>query len=176
MRFILFSLILFLSCDKKDDGYTIFKIKKGNHKSSSKLEFTDKKEFTFKVQFNESAIYDLNDPENQWDVNKLIGISDGALHQKNSARFGWRWVDNNLEILAYTHYKGNFYFKKITNVEIGKEYDCILLLNDNYTFICNDITITMPRDMNIKTNNYYLWPYFGGNLVAPQDIKIKIKY
>ena len=64
MRFILFSLILFLflSCDKKDDGYTIFKIKKGNHKSSSKLEFTDKKEFTFKVQFNESAIYDLNDP------------------------------------------------------------------------------------------------------------------
>jgi hypothetical protein len=178
MRFILFSILFLLfSCNKKDsDGYAIFTIKKGNHKSSSTLEFTNKREFDFKVQFDESAKYDLNDPENQWDVNKLIGISDGGLHQKNSARFGWRWVNNNLEILAYTHYNGNFYFEKITDIEIGKEYDCILILDDKYTFICDGKIVTMPRWMDFKTKNYYLWPYFGGDLEAPHDIKIKVKY
>jgi hypothetical protein len=84
MRFILFSILFLLfSCNKKDsDGYAIFTIKKGNHKSSSTLEFTNKREFDFKVQFDESAKYDLNDPENQWDVNKGIALNlnvDGSL-------------------------------------------------------------------------------------------------
>ena len=176
--FILLLLnILIISCNKKDsDGYSIFTIKSGDHKSSSSLEYTNRNQFNFKVTFDSSCIYKTSDPINQWDVNKLIGVSDGGLHQKNSARFGWRWVDNKLELMAYTHYNGNFYFDKVTDLEIGKEYDCILIMADDYTFICNGQTTHIKRWRNDKSNNYYLWPYFGGDETAPHDIKIKLKY
>ena len=174
---LLFLSIIIIYCNKKDsDGYSIFTIKSGDHKSSASLEYTNKKKFNFKVTFDSSCIYKTSDPINQWDVNKLIGVSDGGLHQKNSARFGWRWVDNKLELMAYTHYNGNFYFEKITDLEIGNEYDCILIMEDDYTFISNGQTTHIKRWKNDKSINYYLWPYFGGDETAPHDIKIKLKY
>jgi len=177
VKLFLLMIFLLLSCNKKDsNGYTNFTIKKGNHKSSIALEYTDKQTFNFTVEFDSSAIYKTQYPEDQYDVNKLIGISDGGFHERNSARFGWRWVDNNLELMAYTHYQGNFYFDKITNLELNKEYNCSLILNDNYIFTCNGQTIIMKRWRNDKSNNYYLWPYFGGNETAPHTIKIKVKY
>lgn len=177
IKLFLLTICTLLSCNKKDsNGYTNFTIKKGNHKSTAALNFTNKQTLNFIVEFDNSAIYTTIDPVNQYDVNKLIGVSDGGLHQKNSARFGWRWVDNKLELMAYTHYQGNFYFEKITNLELNKEYNCTLILDENYTFICNGQTIIMKRWKNTKSNNYYLWPYFGGDETAPHDIKIKVKY
>lgn len=174
---LLFLSIIIISCNKKDsDGYSIFTIKSGDHKSSASLEYTNKKKFNFKVTFDSSCIYKTSDPINQWDVNKLIGVSDGGLHQKNSARFGWRWVDGKLELLAFTHYNGDFFFEKITELEIGKEYDCVLTIGDKYTFISNGSIVTMDRYKNNNRRNYYLWPYFGGDEASPQDITIKIKY
>lgn len=176
MRLILLvTFILLSSCGKKDNS-EIFKIKEGDHKSSNSLEFTNKSSWDFKFQFDSSSIYKTIDPINQWDVNKLIGISDGGLHQKNSARFGWRWFDGKLELMAYTHYRGNFEFQKITDIEIGKEYIGTIQYGEEYIFICNGVSVFMRRDRNIHTNNYYLWPYFGGDEVAPHDIKIKIDY
>ena len=174
----IFFIILFIfSCHKKDsEGFTIFKIKRGKHKSSSVLKFTNKKELSFKVRFDESCKYQTLDPVNQWDVNKLFGLSDGGSHIKNSARFGWRWVDGKLELLAFTHYNGDFFFEKITELEIGKEYDCVLTIGDKYTFISNGSIVTMDRYKNNNRRNYYLWPYFGGDEASPQDITIKIKY
>ena len=154
---LLFISILIISCNKKDsDGYSIFKIKSGNHKSSSSLEYTNKNQFNFKVTFDSSCIYKTSDPINQWDVNKLIGVSDGGLHQENSARFGWRWVDSKLELIAYTHYRGNFEFQKITNIEIGKEYLATIQYGEEYTFICDGKVVTMRRDKNVPSNNYYI--------------------
>jgi hypothetical protein len=179
MKILLFVISLFLlsSCNKKDDsGWTIFNIKEGSHSSSNALEFTNKSSWNFKFQFDSSAIYKTTDPINQWDVNKLIGLSDDGLHQKNSARFGWRWLNNKLELLAYTHYKGNFEFEKITDIEIGKEYIGTIQYGDEYTFICDGKVVTMRRDKNVPANNYYLWPYFGGDETAPHDIKIRVSY
>jgi hypothetical protein len=176
LLFILLSLFI-LSCNKKNsDGWSEFVIESGDHKSSSTLEYTRKKQFTFGVLFDSSAIYKTVDPVNQWDVNKLIGVSDGGLHQKNSARFGWRWLNNKLELIAYTHLNGNFYFEKITDLEIGKVYDCYLFMGDDYTFICNGEVVHMTRWRNDFSNNYYLWPYFGGDETAPHDIKINVRY
>jgi hypothetical protein len=34
----------------------------------------------------------------------------------------------------------------------------------------------MRRDKNVPSNNYYLWPYFGGDETSPHDIKIRVSY
>lgn len=182
VRFLLFVvLFLTLSCNKKDDsGWSNFRIDQGSHSSSNTLEWTRRSVITFDVVFDSTAIYTTNDPINQWDVNKLFGVSDGGLHIKNSARFGWRWVDGKLELMAFTHLNGLFYFEKITNIDIGKQYTCYLELGDDYTFTCiggaTPVTIRMKRWRNVSGSRYYLWPYFGGDETAPHDINIKIKY
>jgi len=177
MRYFVFILFFLFSCEKEDiNGYTTFKIKKDSHKSNYSLRFTNKNNLIFLVQFDSSAIYKTVSPVNQWDVNKLIGVSDGGFHGANSARFGWRYVDGNLELLGYTHYKGKFNFEKIKNIKIGEVYTLNLLINEKYMFIVDKDTVIMDRYPNYYSKSYYLWPYFGGDEVAPHDITIKIKY
>jgi hypothetical protein len=151
-----------------------FKIKSGSHKSSHFLNYTDKKSFSFFIKFDESCVYKTIDPTNQEDVNKLIGISDGLSHLKNSARFGWRYLNGRLEILGYTHFNGVFAFEKICDIEIGKEYQCDLEIGEDYRFSVGDKEISMKRFPKKSGFNYYLWPYFGGNETAPHDINIRV--
>ena len=73
------SSILFASpsCKKIDeDGFRIYTIKCGKHKSRSAIKFTRSNTLSFQVIFDESAIYTSNDPINQYDINKLYGLSD----------------------------------------------------------------------------------------------------
>ena len=86
-------LILFSACNKYDaDGFRIYTIKKNRHRSVIKVNRTKKQSFDIQVQFDESAQYTSQNPDNQLDVNKLWGVSDcGTTHSKNSIRFGWRW-------------------------------------------------------------------------------------
>ena len=186
MRIMAFILALALGtvlagCNKKDgSGWTLFKIGKGDHSSSSMLEWTKKDAISFSVVFDSTAIYECVDPVNQHDVNKLFGVSDGGLHIRNSARFGWRWLGGKLEILAFTHLNGQFHFEKIRDIEIGKEYQCEILLGKTYVFTCaggGEIgQVEMDRWEPAKGSRYYLWPYFGGDETAPHDIFVKIKY
>lgn len=175
------ALALLSGCNKKDDSdWSVFKIDKGGHSSSSALEWTRKANISFSVSFDSTAIYESVDPINQYDVNKLFGVSDGGLHVRNSARFGWRWLDGKLELLAFTHLNGQFHFEKICDAEIGKEYQCSIELGDSYRFSCYSggecKSLEMERWEPAKGSRYYLWPYFGGDEVAPHDIYIKIKY
>lgn len=177
MKYLILIFIILTSCLKKDDNdFYIFKIKKGSHKSAYSLKYTDKNVITFNVKFDSSSIYETIDPINQYDVNKLFGISDGKSHIKNSARFGWRYVNNKLELMAYTHFEGIFHFEKICNIEPNKEYTCQLSLEDTYVFRIDTFEVKMPRFRNESAKNYYLYPYFGGDETAPHDITIKIKF
>lgn len=183
MKLIYVFLLTFilLGCNKRDEsGWSVFHIESDSHSSSNTFEWTRKNVINFEVIFDSTAIYETVDPINQYDVNKLFGVSDGGLHIKNSARFGWRWLDGELELMAYTHLNGIFYFEKVCNLEIGKQYTCSISLGDDYTFTCidgvNPVTIHMKRWRNVSGSRYYLWPYFGGDETAPHDIFIKIKY
>jgi len=183
MKWIAFvlSAMLLAGCNKKDgSGWTLFEIPEGGHSSSSCLEWTKKDIVSFSVCFDSTAIYECVDPVNQYDVNKLFGVSDGGLHIRNSARVGWRWLDGNLELLAFTHLNGQFHFEKIRNVEIGKEYQCEISLGESYLFSCaggGEVkSVEMERWEPATGSRYYLWPYFGGDEKAPHDIFIKIKY
>ena len=174
----IFLLILFCSCRKLDEnGFRTYTIKCGKHKSRSAVKFTKSNTLSFQVIFDESAQYTTTDPDNQYDVNKLYGLSDcGDLHQESSIRIGWRWLNDELELLWFRH-DDNFEFEKIKSVELNEVIDCEISFNDwQYDIIIDDTLVTIDRPCRRSKNiKYYLWPYFGGDETAPHDIKIKIK-
>src|SRR5688500_4943267 len=93
---------LVLKEEAKSDSAVIYKIPSGSHYSiQSTYQPLSVARMRFKARFNSSAIYQTADQDNQADINKLYGMSDCASsHQVNSARFGWRWFKNTLEIWA----------------------------------------------------------------------------
>ena len=155
-----------------------YTISKGEHSSSgSSFKRLNTQKVRFEVTFDKSAIYTTTDPSNQADINKLYGLSDcGNQHHVNSARFGWRWYNNQLELHAYTYLAQARKSEYITSIPLDKAALCELTLdNGKYIFNVNGVQVTLPRGCNGKMDAYQLYPYFGGDEVAPHDIKIYIK-
>lgn len=172
------AILCLVSCKKIDeDGYRTFKIKKGKHRSTFSYCTTKSNLINFKVMFDESAEYYTSDPLNQYDVNKLYGVSDcGSRHMENSIRFGWRWLNDSLEILWFKHEDGKFSFDKITSIDLNVPYDCsIELTDDSYILRIGTEEKIIDRKCAGKYKKYYLYPYFGGDETAPHDINIRIK-
>lgn len=151
-------------------------IKQGQHSSTHSVSKATIAHLKFKATFDSSAIYTTVDKSNQGDINKLYGISDcNSPHHENSARFGWRWMDDNLEIYAYTYINGERNFKYITSVSFDKEFTYELnLAPEQYVFTVNGVTVTMERHCAGTASGYRLYPYFGGDETAPHDITIHI--
>lgn len=135
-------------------------------------------ELKFRVRFDSSAVYSTTVPENQFDINKLYGFSDNnSQHHQFSARFGWRWSDGKLSLHAYIYNNGIRTSKEISAVEIGKEHHCSIQVKKGwYVFRLNGKSVTMPRAATTeKGSGYRLYPYFGGDELAPHDIHIFIR-
>ena len=177
-RFATYCLILFLlSCNKITDDYKVFTIKEGKHRSTRALNYSKDTMFGWNIEFDSSAIYKCVDSLNQYDINKLIGWSDcGTDHLENSIRFGWRWLNDSLEILWFRHLNGNFEFEKITSVETNEViYLDLELKDDKYILGVNGVVVEVDRPCTQDFKRYYLYPYFGGDERAPHNIKIKLK-
>ncbi|GAB3814039.1 hypothetical protein [Pontibacter rugosus] len=159
-------------------GETIYTISKGSHYSDNngykKLSTSSLK---FEATFDSTAVYKTIAANNQGDINKLYGLSDcNTSHHTNSARFGWRWYNNRLEILAYTYLNKKWQYKLLDAVPIGKPAVCEIKMEDSqYRFIMNGKEVVMPRACSGAGAGYQLYPYFGGDEVAPHAITIKIK-
>ena len=166
LKLVTLSIILsFLSCTKIDDnGFKVYKIKKNKHRS------------TFKIQHTKNT---SKDPINQFDVNKIWGVSDcGTTHSKNSIRFGWRWDldQEQVEILMYRRLLGEFDFKSLGYVNLGDiNYISLNITDSHYYMYLNGIMDSMSRCCDEPKRRYFLYPYFGGTEKAPHDITIKIK-
>ncbi|MCE3282226.1 MAG: hypothetical protein K0Q66_963 [Chitinophagaceae bacterium] len=186
------SAIAFVSCQKaaeniKDrfganapaDQVVEHFIAKGAH-SSDKNSYrpVNTTEMKFVVRFDSSAIYQTVTPDNQLDINKLYGFADNNQeHHLNSARIGWRWYNNSLQLFAYVYNNGVEKDKLITAVPLGQDINCSLKVSGNqYIITANGVQVTMERTATTETAvGYQLYPYFGGDEVAPQDIRIRIK-
>ena len=152
-------------------------IKEGEHHATLTFENNELESLKFKALFDSSAIYKTLEKENQEDLNKLYGLSDcNTYHQTNSARFAWRWQQEKLEIWAYTYLNGERQSDFIDTVSLDKfnEYE-IAFRNQKYVFRLNDKTTEMPRSCAGKAKGYKLFPYFGGDEAAPNDISIWIE-
>lgn len=174
----LFLILFILSCKKIDqDGYRIYKIKEGRHRSTTTYCSTKSNYIQFNVIFDESAKYTSQEANNQYDVNKLYGLSDcGTRHSKNSIRFGWRWLNDNLEILWYKREDGDFSFGNITTVDLNTSYQySITFTEESYILRVDGVEAVVDRKCSETYRKYYLYPYFGGDEEAPHDIIIKIK-
>lgn len=171
--------IFITSCEPEYDFYETFVIPAGKHSGTYKSQTLQAKKLQFSAIFDSSAIYLSLTTENQWDTHKLMGFADcNSHHHENSARFGWRWLDDQLEILAYCYVGKTRIIEKVGTVEIGTEnYYSIELRDSSYVFTLNtNPRVYIARASSCTKGAYYmLFPYFGGNEVAPHDIIIRIK-
>ena len=160
--------------------FKVYKISKGEHFSDNTVykEISGLKVMSFTVIFDSTAKYTTVNPQNQYDINKLYGFSDNnKFHHACSARLGWRWVSNKLELLGYVYNDSIVKFTPIGFFPINTELPCkIEVAGKKYLFRVNNVLAEIPRTSPDSTaNGYQLYPYFGGDETAPHDIYIRIK-
>lgn len=135
-----------------------------------------KKSFTIKVLFDDSCRYDLGDID-QFDINKLWGMSFGY-HEDNSIRIGWRYnlSSGNIELFSYAYQAGERLTDLICTVPINVMNTITLdLYSDQYKIVVNNYPwFNRAYHFPWFQLKYYLFPYFGGNKVAPHEINIKL--
>ena len=164
-------------------------ISKGHHRSNKswfpRIHF-GKRKHSYVITFFNGCKYDLDGPD-QLDINKLFGISYG-MHHTNSVRFGWRWDlrKEMVEILAYVYVDGKWITENEADLHIGfvhpgmpYEY-AIEVRPDSYMLRMESSLFKTIDVVTIKHNKltwwgYKLYPYFGGNQVAPSDVHILLK-
>ncbi len=179
LKYLLVVLLFGCEPDLKEP-YETFVIPEGKHSSGIHIEQLQTRNLNFRVMFNETAQYTSAKKENQHDINKLIGFSDcNDQHHSNSARFGWRWLNDALEIHAYCYVQGQRVSEYVGTIEINQSYHFQLSFDDDayHFFLEGHPTVTIDRHASCNRGIYYmLFPYFGGDEVAPHDISIKIRF
>jgi hypothetical protein len=164
---------------------TTYVIYKNNHYCTPRFTQTDRDivAMRFYVQFDSSVVYKINDADSN-DINKVYGYSYG-LHHDKSIRLGFNWKSNQLMLHNYCYFNGKSYGKRVKgvfklNVPIfcalyftGEKESTVSLVQEGRAYA---LTIVDPINAGFVATdlNYYLYPYFGGQKVAPRDIKIKI--
>ena len=180
---IILTSILSWRCEKfnfiKANEYKVYTIAKGHHSSNTGFRAFTGTELNLIVFFDSSAVYVASDSKNQSAINKLYGFSDcSEFHHENSARFGWRWYENELQILAYC-YKDSVRIEKfISAIPINKENYCgVKTSGSKYVFSLNGKLDSLDNGCSSTIDNgkYFLYPFFGGVETAPHDITIRIK-
>ncbi len=162
-----------------ETGFEIFTINAGDHSAIMRTETFEGNGIQITALFDETAQYTLQQASNQADINKLVGFSDCTQHhQSESARFGWRWYEDELQILAYSYNEGNLNYKLMGAVAINQEINLTINIeSEQYLFMGDGLeTVTLPRTINCESGeNYWLWPYFGGDEPAPHTIEVRLK-
>ena len=155
--------------------YTIFKGRQYCDKSTIKA-FSGTG-IKFNVKFDSSAIYKTVNPDNQDDINKLYGFSEGIDNHFNSARFGWGWSKNALHLYAYVYAEGERKYKEISTVAIGAAIACsITIKGGQYLFSADGKNVELGRGLKDESvKGYWQYPYFGGDEVALNNIYIYIQ-
>ena len=188
-RHILILILLTLSSCIFEQGFkhnvTPFTVEKGDHKFKedkvgiriTKPSFKTKGSSRIFVSFDESTFYDKGLlGKDSMDINKLYGLSDCyANHLKNSARFGWRPIDSGLmEIFAYVYADGHRIIESMGTVTPYEQaYYQLDVKGDYYDFLFKGHQVSIKRVKNCNHGVYYrLFPYFGGNMGAPNQMRI----
>lgn len=137
--------------------------------------YWNKKQYNWTVNFNSSCAYDLGD-DDQYDWNKLVGVSEHLNPRINSIRFGWRYNLTNdlIEIASYKETNYKFEFNTLASVELNKDVKLTIQLYTKLVALgVNDKVHLIPLDINnkllMRAN-----PYFGGNNAAPHKMSLRI--
>lgn len=172
IAFALFVILLMMTgCYEGHD--VIYRISEGEHYSTPVESFSiDSNPLVFYAVFDKSAQCETED------INKLFGFSDcnSTVHD-SSARFGWRWHNERIEIFSYVYCAGERSFTYITDVPADREirYE-IRMTASKYQFVVGNKMVEEDRCNGCEKGIYQsLHPYFGGDEPACQDIRIRIR-
>ena len=177
---VLLSLFFLFNCNDFLDTWDAYDIKKGEHYSTRSgmprrlISLTDGRHMHFKAYFTSSCLYQ---PYYD-DLNKLYGFTDcNSLVHDNSVRFAWRHDgQGKIEIFAYWYADGKRGMEKmgVTDVYVQDDYE-IWARNGYYYFRFNNVEFKTARTKDCERGiRSRLFPYFGGNAPAPQDMQIFI--
>jgi hypothetical protein len=162
----------------EEDVFVEYIIKKGHHYSNGNAAQLMGNKLDFEVIFDSSAIYATQSKENSGDINKLYGFSDcNTLHHENSARVGWLWNHDALELYAYCYTNGerNSEFLGIAPLKQKIKLSIEATATD-YVFTYGEAEAKIARHCSDREiQGYQLFPYFGGDETAPHNIRILIR-
>ena len=188
IKYIIFCLLISLvyGCLEKDNlgddtgaEAVTYVIRKGNHSvDGDHFKILRTNRINCEVVFDSTAAYQSGLPENQLDVNKLIGFSDCTNnHHQNSARIGWAWNGQAVRLYAYAYVNGERVIKPLGDFPLNRPVTCsVAATGDQYYFSAGTIVDSISRFCaSYSGTRYKLYPYFGGNEVAPHDITIRMK-
>lgn len=139
-----------------------FKIIKKNHR------------FDVRITMATPCKYHLGN-ENDFDVNKLWGITFGINPSANSIRFGWNCEDNDgtITIFAFTHTCGIMSFERLKKINVEEKHKYSIEIVDKHTAI---LYIDDEKVGEYEVNfSYFITinnPYFGGDETTPHDMII----
>lgn len=155
----------------------IVKIKKNKHSFFKLPHLTLKKKIVLDFKLMGDFTYTCDYEENQKDANKIFGISDSYYHRIDSIRIGFRYINNNIELLAYYYNKGKHYTEKIDNIQSYKDYNVeIYISKKSYHIKYNSNEYIYSRTSKWFFIRYLLFPYFGGEEKAKKDLSFKLNY
>jgi hypothetical protein len=124
----------------------------------------------------------MSNYNHDYDINKLFGFSTGIWHHDQSARIGWRCLDQkNFQIVTYAYNKGTRIPEQVLGtVKPGQQFTCTIEDTGNsyaYTFNNGDQfnKVTDLKSADKVKLKYLLWPYFGGDCVAPHYMCVQLQ-
>jgi hypothetical protein len=198
----LFIAILFISsCGSVEplpDGFVELIINEGSHRSRPyRLSVKDRTYLAYEWRFDESAMYELGD-DDQCDWNKLTGLSlHNWTNHRNSVMTAWRYDrDGFIWISVYYHENDETFWASTScspinaetvdpelgaiRLDIGDVLETHINVNSDNDWTAITIintasgeTLYWEKDWDEDFNKTReIYPYYGGNEEAPQDISI----
>ncbi len=161
-----------------------YTIKQGAHYANG-LNFklhSNLHQLNFKAKLASNCIYQFGDSDD-FDINKVYGVTWGLTNNDNSFRIGWNCEGNNgtIQYFAYMHVDGvmddEYLFSELPDttinfhVEFDRDNDTILIYRLDLMQV---YAVNYPFE-NVSSMGYYNFPYFGGNKVAPHTMNIGIE-
>lgn len=168
-------------------SWFIYTINKGSHYCHltwNHLIFTTNTYLTFSVIFNSGYDYVLTNTVDQFDINKLYGLGYGLRGPSyNSYRIGWRWNDKskNIELFVFVQEQRSMWFDFLTNILPGEQVTVRMIIESGVliTYLYQEGKETIITRYKFRSKigwlKYRCLPFFGGNQVSPNDVKILIK-
>lgn len=137
--------------------------------------YWNRKQYNWIVNFDSSCAYNLGD-DDQYDWNKLVGVTEHFNPRIHSIRFGWRYnlTNNLIEIASYKETNYKFEFNILASVRLDKAVKLSMQLYSDLVALSVDDNVyitqfTLNTKLLMRAN-----PYFGGNKVAPHKMSLSI--
>lgn len=171
--------------DGYKDVFVLYKVEEGEHHfkrddAISTRPRVAKDTVEFKAWFTDSCLYDVSLlGKDKDDINKLYGITDcNSTPHQDSVRIGWRHDgQGTIELFSYVYTDGKRAFKKIGSVTPSEQFSIKIDTTPNTVnfWLNGQLVDTTQRDKDCRNGvRFRLFPYFGGNQPAPNDMRIFI--